>query len=157
MGVDARRRGRLADEHLDLLVKLLDGAPVLHDGRRIHVTPSVATVGRPVLMIAGGSKAAVKRAARHGLGFVAQTNNPELLELFDRESRAHGHEPGFTQFPDGTGPTTTFVADDADGVEKAWGPNWALPSSRRGDGGLLPPRRRLGRQHHPRGNRGRAA
>jgi alkanesulfonate monooxygenase SsuD/methylene tetrahydromethanopterin reductase-like flavin-dependent oxidoreductase (luciferase family) len=117
MGVDPRRRGRIADEHLDLLVKLLDGTPMVHDGRLIHVTPSATTPGGPTLMIAGGSAAAVKRAARHGLGFVAQTNNPELLALFERESRAHGHEPGFAQFPDGAGPTTALVADDTD---EAW-------------------------------------
>ena len=117
IGVDPRRRGRIADENLDLLLKLLDGMPTVHDGRRIHVTPSVISPGGPALMIAGGSAAAVKRAARHGLGFVAQTNDTELAELFDSESRAHGHEPGFMQFPDGTGPTTAFVADDAD---EAW-------------------------------------
>lgn len=122
IGVDPRTRGRMADENLDLLVRLLRGAPVTHDDRRIHVTPSAMTPGGPALMIAGGSAAAVRRAARHGLGFVAQSNNPELLELFERESRAHGHEPGFAQFPDGTGPTTAFVADDVDGAWEEIGP-----------------------------------
>ncbi|CAN5826892.1 hypothetical protein BH09ACT7_BH09ACT7_28240 [soil metagenome] len=69
-------------------------------------------------MIAGGSRAAVRRAARHGLGFIAQADPPGLRELFETESRAHGREPGPAQFPDGTAvPTTVFVADD---LEHAW-------------------------------------
>lgn len=47
--------------------------------------------------------------AAHHLGF--------LLELFVTDSRAHGHEPGPTVFPDPAGPTTAFVADD---IDAAW-------------------------------------
>ena len=68
-------------------------------------------------MIAGGSTAAAKRAGRHGLGFIAFTDTPELKEAFEAESRAHGHEPGPAQFPDGRSPTAVFVADD---VDAAW-------------------------------------
>src|SRR6476620_6632422 len=39
-GLDIRRRGRLADEKLDLLRRLLSGERVVHNGRRIAVTPS---------------------------------------------------------------------------------------------------------------------
>ena len=116
-GVDMRRRGRLADENLAMLLRLLNGEPVVRDGTRIHVTPRCATPGGPMILIAGGSPAAVKRAARHGLGFVSQVNSPELKELYEAECRAHGHEPGMTQFPDGSAPTAVFVADD---VDRAW-------------------------------------
>ena len=50
-------------------------------------------------MLAGGSRAAVKRAAKHGLGLVLQTNQAGLKELYENECRAHGHEPGFIQLP----------------------------------------------------------
>ena len=70
-GVDMRQRGRLADENLAMLLRLLKGEAVIHDGRRIHVTPRCATPGGPMILIAGGSRAAVKRAAKHGLGFVS--------------------------------------------------------------------------------------
>lgn len=116
-GVDTRRRGRLADDNLAMLLCLLNGEPVIREGRRIHVTPSCTTSGGPLIMIAGGSPAAVKRAARHGLGFISQVNSPGLNELYESECRAHGHPPGMTQFPDGTSPTTVFVADD---VDRAW-------------------------------------
>ena len=68
-------------------------------------------------MLAGGSQAAVKRAAKHGLGLVLQTNQAGLKELYENECRAHGHEPGFIQLPADNAPTAVFVADD---VDKAW-------------------------------------
>jgi alkanesulfonate monooxygenase SsuD/methylene tetrahydromethanopterin reductase-like flavin-dependent oxidoreductase (luciferase family) len=114
MGVDVGRRGKIADESLELLLRLLAGEPVDFDGRRIHVTPAPATEGGPRILIAGGSAAAARRAGRHGLGFIAFTNTQGLKETFEAESRAHGHEPGPAQFPDGRSPTAVFVADDAD-------------------------------------------
>ncbi|BBY07601.1 LLM class flavin-dependent oxidoreductase [Mycobacterium noviomagense] len=121
-GVDMRRRGRLAGENLALLLELLKGEAVIHEGRRIHVTPRCATNGGPNIMLAGGSPAAVKRAAKHGLGFISQTNNPALKELYESQCRANGHAPGFTQFPDGSAPTAVFVADDVDGAWNELGP-----------------------------------
>ncbi|OHV04963.1 LLM class flavin-dependent oxidoreductase [Mycobacterium talmoniae] len=116
-GVDLRRRGQLADAKLALLLRLLRGEPVSHQGRRIHVTPRCVTPGGPPIMLAGGSPAAAKRAARHGLGLLAQANPPGLRQLYESQCRAHGHEPGPARFPDGDAPTTVFVADD---VDKAW-------------------------------------
>jgi alkanesulfonate monooxygenase SsuD/methylene tetrahydromethanopterin reductase-like flavin-dependent oxidoreductase (luciferase family) len=116
-GVDIRRRGRLAEDKLTLLRKLLTGDPVVADGRRIHVTPACTSPGGPFIMLAGGSEAAVKRAARHGLGVVLQTNQGGLKELYENECRTHGHQPGFVQLPTDSAPTAAFVADD---VDKAW-------------------------------------
>jgi alkanesulfonate monooxygenase SsuD/methylene tetrahydromethanopterin reductase-like flavin-dependent oxidoreductase (luciferase family) len=116
-GVDMRRRGRLADEKLTLLRQLLKGEPVISDGRRSHVTPACSSPGGPFIMLAGGSPAAVKRVAKHGLGLVLQTNQSGLKELYESECRAHGHEPGFIQLPTEGAPTAVFVADD---VDKAW-------------------------------------
>jgi alkanesulfonate monooxygenase SsuD/methylene tetrahydromethanopterin reductase-like flavin-dependent oxidoreductase (luciferase family) len=122
MGVDIRRRGAIADESVALLLRLLAGDPVEIDGRRVHVTPTPLTEGGPHIMIAGGSVAAAKRAGRHGLGFIAFTNNPAVKEAFEAESRAHGHEPGPAQFPDGQSPTAVFVADDVDAAWAEIGP-----------------------------------
>ncbi|MGH3677854.1 MAG: LLM class flavin-dependent oxidoreductase [Mycobacterium sp.] len=116
-GVDLRKRGRLADEKLAVLLQLLKGETVDHDGRRIHVTPACTTASGPYIMIAGGSAAAVKRAAKYGLGFVSQVNSPELKELYEAQCREHGHQPGVTQFPVDGAPTAVFVANDED---RAW-------------------------------------
>lgn len=116
-GIDMHRRGRLADDKLTLLLHLLRGEPVHHDGRRIHLTPPCVTPGGPSIMIAGGSAPAARRAARHGLGFIAQTNSGGLKQIYEDQCRAHGREPGPARFPDDDAPTTVFVADD---VDRAW-------------------------------------
>lgn len=116
-GVDIRKRGRLADEKLALLLELLKVGPIAHEDRRIHVTPSCTTPGGPHMMIAGASQAAARRAAVHGLGLLAQSNPAGLKEFYESACRAHGHEPGMSQFPDTSAPTAVFVADD---VDRAW-------------------------------------
>ena len=116
-GVDMRQRGRLADEKLAVLLRLLKGEPVVHDGRRVRVTPACSSASGPFIMIAGGSAAAAKRAARFGLGFVSQVNSPELKQLYETQCREHGHEPGMTQFPVDGAPTAVFVANEED---RAW-------------------------------------
>jgi alkanesulfonate monooxygenase SsuD/methylene tetrahydromethanopterin reductase-like flavin-dependent oxidoreductase (luciferase family) len=116
-GVDMHDRGKVADESLALLLRLLLGDPVDHDGRRIHMTPAPVTAGGPYMLIAGGTKAAVRRAARYGLGFISQTDSPELKDVYEAECRANGHEPGMIQFPVPGAPTTVFVAEY---VDTAW-------------------------------------
>lgn len=115
-GVDVRQRGRLADENLAALIGLLRGEYVEHRGRTVRVTPTCAS-GGPLLLIAGGSRAAARRAAAHRLGFISQTDSPDLRAYYESQCRAHGHEPGLMQFPTPGAPTTVFVADD---VDAAW-------------------------------------
>ena len=121
-GIDPRGRGKLADESLALLRTLLRGDPVDHDGRRIHVTPPPVTPGGPYMWIAGGSRAAARRAARYGLGFISQAPSPALKEFYEIECRANGFEPGPAQFPVVGAPTTAFVADDVDAAWQELGP-----------------------------------
>jgi len=70
-GVDFRRRGQLADEKLEVLLRAKTGEPFEHDGRRIHVTPTPVTPGGPMIFAGGGSAPAARRAGRFGLGFLA--------------------------------------------------------------------------------------
>jgi alkanesulfonate monooxygenase SsuD/methylene tetrahydromethanopterin reductase-like flavin-dependent oxidoreductase (luciferase family) len=121
-GIEPRGRGKLADESLALLRALLEGRPVDHDGRRIHVTPPPATPNGPYMWIAGGSQAAARRAGRYGLGFISQTATPGLKEFYENECRANGFEPGPAQFPVAGTPTTVFVADDVDAAWQELGP-----------------------------------
>jgi len=116
-GVDMAARGRLADEYLAALLRFVKGESVELGGRRVRVTPRCASPNGPSMMIAGGSKAAVRRAATHGLGFISQVDAPELSQFYESECRANGFEPGFMQFPVPSTPTAAFVADD---VEAAW-------------------------------------
>ncbi|RAV10388.1 LLM class flavin-dependent oxidoreductase [Mycolicibacterium sp. GF69] len=121
-GVDMRGRGALADESLALLRRLLSGEPIEVDGRRIHVTPPPATPGGPYMLIAGGSRAAARRAARYGLGFISQVPSAELKQFYEIECHNNGFEPGLMQFPAEGVPTTVFVADDVDTAWRELGP-----------------------------------
>lgn len=122
-GVDMRRRGALADDSLALLRRLLSGTPIDVDGRRVHVTPPPATPAGPAMLIAGGSRAAARRAARHGLGFISQVASEELRQYYENQCRDNGFEPGLMQFPDEDAPTAVFVTDDVDAAWRELGPH----------------------------------
>jgi alkanesulfonate monooxygenase SsuD/methylene tetrahydromethanopterin reductase-like flavin-dependent oxidoreductase (luciferase family) len=119
-GVDMATRGRVADEMLAVLGPLLRGEPVEYRGRTVRVTPARGSPGGPMMLIAGGSKAAARRAGAFGLGFVSQTDLPGLKEFYEAQCRAHGHEPGMIQFPVRGAPTAVFVAEDEQAVDEAW-------------------------------------
>jgi alkanesulfonate monooxygenase SsuD/methylene tetrahydromethanopterin reductase-like flavin-dependent oxidoreductase (luciferase family) len=116
-GIDMATRGRVADEILAVLGPLVRGESVEYRGRPVRVTPPCGSASGPMVLIAGGSKAAARRAGRYGLGFVSQTDSPGLKEFYEAQCRAHGHEPGMIQFPVRGAPTAVFVADD---VDEAW-------------------------------------
>ncbi len=122
MGADPQRRGKAADEKLALLLELLKGEPVLHDGRTIHVTPPPLTPGGPRVLIAGGSVAAARRAGRFGLGLIAQASAPGMMEAYHAACAANGHKPGFVKLPDPSEPTAVFVANDLDAAWNEIGP-----------------------------------
>lgn len=122
-GVSMATRGRVANEILDVLSDLVQGEAVEYRGRQIRVTPPCVSAGGPPMMIAGGSRAAARRAATHGLGFISQTDSPDLKEFYEAQCRAVGHEPGSVQFPVPGAPTTAFVADDVDEAWEVLGPH----------------------------------
>ena len=116
-GLNIHRRGRIADEKLDLLRKLLSGEQVVHEGRRIRVTPRSQTPGGPTLMWGGSTLAAARRAGRYGLGLLANGSEPGMQETYETACREHGHEPGAALIPQSDTSSVTFVADD---VDQAW-------------------------------------
>ena len=116
-GLNLRECGRIADEKFGLLRKLLVGETVVHEGRRIRVTPPPYTPGGPLMMWGGGSLAAARRAGKYGLGLLGNANLPGMQEAYEEACRAHGHEPGPTLLPGRDTPSVCFVADD---VDKAW-------------------------------------
>src|ERR1700759_469635 len=61
-GLDRKVRGRIADEKLGLLRRLLAGEVVQQDGRQIKVTPLPFSPQGPLMMGGGGSLAAARRA-----------------------------------------------------------------------------------------------
>jgi alkanesulfonate monooxygenase SsuD/methylene tetrahydromethanopterin reductase-like flavin-dependent oxidoreductase (luciferase family) len=116
-GRNIRARGRIADESVGLLRRLLAGEQVVHQGRRIVVTPQPATPGGPTLMWGGGSVAAARRAGRYGLPLLGNAKVQGMQEAYQAACIDHGHEPGPALLPDRDTPSVCFVADD---VDKAW-------------------------------------
>lgn len=116
-GLSLADRGRLADEKLALLRRLLSGEEVVNDGRRMKVTPRPRTPWGPTTMWGGASVAAARRAGRYGLGLLANGVVPGMKEAYEEACRRHGHEPGFLLLPERDTATNVFVADD---VDAAW-------------------------------------
>lgn len=116
-GLSMSQRGRIADEKLGILRRLLAGETVEHDGRRMVVRPQPRTPGGPMLMWGGASLAAARRAGRNGLGLLANGVVPGMQEAYEKACRESGYEPGFVLLPDRDTITNCFVADD---VDAAW-------------------------------------
>lgn len=116
-GVDFRRRGKLADEALPVLLAAKAGEPFERGGRTFRVTPAPVTPGGPMVAWGGGSAAAARRAGRHGIPFFAQGGPADLEQVYLDACAEAGREPGMCMIPPLDLPTTCFVADD---VDRAW-------------------------------------
>jgi alkanesulfonate monooxygenase SsuD/methylene tetrahydromethanopterin reductase-like flavin-dependent oxidoreductase (luciferase family) len=122
-GVEMASRGALADQYLGVLIPLLRGESVEFRDRQIRITPRCTSPNGPPMMIAGGSRPAVRRAATHGLGFISQIDRPELRTYYEEQCRRLGTVAGFVQFPVPDAPTVVFVADDVDLAWEQLGPH----------------------------------
>jgi alkanesulfonate monooxygenase SsuD/methylene tetrahydromethanopterin reductase-like flavin-dependent oxidoreductase (luciferase family) len=121
-GVDFDRRGAVADEKLERLLELLDEAGVGTAEPRI--TPAPFTSPRPMLAWGGRSKAAARRAGRHGLHFLAQGGDAAALgAVYSETAAANGHEPGMCFVPADDAPLIVFVNDDVDTGWEEVGPS----------------------------------
>jgi alkanesulfonate monooxygenase SsuD/methylene tetrahydromethanopterin reductase-like flavin-dependent oxidoreductase (luciferase family) len=116
-GLSMSDRGRLADEKLGLLRRLLAGEQVEHGGRRMKVTPRPRTPEGPMMSWGGASLAAARRAGRNGLGLLANGRVPGMQEAYEKACRESGYEPGFVLIPERDTASNCFVADD---VDAAW-------------------------------------
>jgi alkanesulfonate monooxygenase SsuD/methylene tetrahydromethanopterin reductase-like flavin-dependent oxidoreductase (luciferase family) len=121
-GVDFHRRGKIADEYLELLLKAVTGEPFEHQGRHIHVTPPPLTPGGPRIAWGGGSPAAARRAGRLGLDLFAHQGGPEVTVAYEEACRAAGHPLGACHVPARDGAAIVFVADDLDAAWAELGP-----------------------------------
>lgn len=95
---DPRVRGRMLDEGLEVLVALLSGEPVDHDGshyaaREVRFRPAPAVP----IWLAGrfGNRAPLRRAARHDGFFVIDLDRPDDLDEVTAGLAGHSPAPGF--------------------------------------------------------------
>ena len=134
-GKDFRRRGKLMDESLNVLLKAWGDEPFEYRGRLIDVTPKPHTKPHPVLFIGGMSAAAARRAARFGLPFSPPMPMPEIEAVYRAELDRHGKQ-GFVFAPE-NGNTVTHLATDPEATWARCGPYflnetseysaWAVP------------------------------
>ncbi len=75
-GHELKARGRRMDESLETLRRAWTGESFEYQGRPVCVTPVPATAGGPPMLMGGNTPVAVRRAARFGLGFLAQGGDP---------------------------------------------------------------------------------
>ncbi len=120
-GVDRSKRGRLAEEAVEVMRKAWSGEPFTWRGREVVVTPRPATPGGPLLMIGGSTDIAARRAARLRCGFFPAIGDPALAETYDAECAAVGFDAGFCSLP--SGPGFVFVAEDPDEAWATIGPH----------------------------------
>lgn len=116
-GRDMKQRGRRMEACLDALKKAWTGEPFEFEGRPARVTPTPLTPGGPSLLMGGNSEPAARRAARFGMGLLAEGGNPEIETIYREECEKQGVPPGMCIVPAAGTVTSAFVAEDPD---RAW-------------------------------------
>jgi len=116
-GRDMKTRGRRMETCIEAMRTAWRGEPFEFEGRNVCVTPMPLTRGGPLLLMGGGSPRVVERAARFGMGMIAQGGEPGLEQLYRDACKRCGTQPGLFVNPASDMPTSAFVADD---VDRAW-------------------------------------
>lgn len=113
-GIDTKRRGKVLDENIQVLLSAWTGEPFEFRGATIRVTPTPATSPHPTVFVGGTSEVAARRAARLGLPFFPDKHLPELEAYYHAECERQGTS-GFVFMPQN--PCYVHIAEDP---EKAW-------------------------------------
>ena len=121
-GREMTTRGKRMDVCIEAMRTAWKGEPFVFEGREVCVTPAPVTPGGPMLLMGGGSPAVARRAARFGMGMIAQGGNPELEKIYREACTEHGTTPGLFVNPAADMPTSVFVAEDPDRGWEELGP-----------------------------------
>jgi len=98
------------EEGIAVLRAAWSGKPFTYRGRAVRVTPRPLRPNGPMLLMGGSTKAAARRAAQLGDGFLPV--DPSLWPEYEAACRAVGREAGPP--PPGAGPLFVHVAEDPD-------------------------------------------
>ncbi len=110
-GADWKGRGRVMDEHLEVLLRAWRGEQFEWRGRSIKVSPRPASQPHPFLAVGGTGRNAARRAARFGLPFQPSVQDEAVFDCYRAECERLGHVP--ILLPPGDG-ETLWVSDDPD-------------------------------------------
>ena len=109
-GVEWSQRGKVFDEKLDTLIKILKGDCDHGSAEAAQLNPLPVSKINNLLMIGGNSKAAALRAARLGLFFCPAIDDVKLDKVYKDACREYGVKRGFIISPGE--PATTFISQD---------------------------------------------
>lgn len=109
-GKEMSDRVSLVEQGVAVLRSAWSGEEFEYRGRRLRITPRPARPRGPALLMGGATRAAARRAARLGDGFVPVDTS--LWPTYAQACRELGRDPG-PMPPDG-GPLFLHVADDPD-------------------------------------------
>lgn len=116
---DWERRGEQTDFIIETLLATWKGEPFEYRGQLVHVSPAPFSKPHPPFFYGGMSKAAAKRAAKHGLPFFPAQPMPELETLYFEECRRLGHAGRVENHED---LTLFFIDEDPDRAWRELGP-----------------------------------
>jgi alkanesulfonate monooxygenase SsuD/methylene tetrahydromethanopterin reductase-like flavin-dependent oxidoreductase (luciferase family) len=120
-GQELRERGRRLEKSIAVMRRAWTGEPFEYEGRPCLVTPAPHTPGGPMLMMGGGSPAAVRRAVRLGMGMLTE-RSAGLTELYESECAKQGVVPQLFIEAPSDAVTAAFVAEDPDAYWARIGP-----------------------------------
>ncbi|NLT30015.1 MAG: LLM class flavin-dependent oxidoreductase [Propionibacterium sp.] len=116
MGKNFKRRGRLMDEFLDVLLKAWTGEPFEHNGELVAISPRPYTQPHPTVFVGGSVPATVDRAIKYRLPLNLPDYLPELRDDYVARAEATGFTPIVTMVPESR-PGMVLLHEDPD---KAW-------------------------------------
>ena len=111
-GIEKKQRGKLLEEHVEVMLKAWTGEPFEWRGRTVQVTPVPKTKPHPLILMGGSSEAAARRAARLGLPFFPALGDQRLVEWYQDEAEKVRFEQPFALLPHGPG--FVHVTEDPD-------------------------------------------
>jgi alkanesulfonate monooxygenase SsuD/methylene tetrahydromethanopterin reductase-like flavin-dependent oxidoreductase (luciferase family) len=114
-GVDRKKRGRIMDDSLNVILQAWTGEPFEYRGTTVRVTPTPATKPHPLVLVGGSTEVAARRAARLHLPFMPAIGDPALETLYRQACEEEGFPGGWVLMPKGGG--FIHVTHDPD---KAW-------------------------------------
>ncbi len=113
-GVDWAARGRIFDEKTAVVVALLRGETIEHEGVEVALDHLPESPVDSIVFMGGNSLHAARRAARHRLGLIPAVADPRIESTYHEHAREVGFD-GYYEVPDAGG--YTLISHDPD---KTW-------------------------------------
>jgi alkanesulfonate monooxygenase SsuD/methylene tetrahydromethanopterin reductase-like flavin-dependent oxidoreductase (luciferase family) len=124
-GMDMSRKGSRANEALQIIRRLWQGETVTFRGRHFNLdgaklSPRPVQQPNPPIWVGGFSRAAARRAARYGDGYIGPSNRA-MHTMYLEELRSAGKDPSRARLMGGD--LWLVVADDPDRTFAAYAPH----------------------------------